>query len=56
VRYLQTTQGSAAFIWHVGVDNLFNKRAWRESPYQYEHVYLFPLPARTLRVSVEASL
>ena len=42
--------------WTVGVDNLLNKRYWKESPYQYGHVYLFPGAARTFRVSFQASL
>ena len=41
--------------WRVGVDNLFDRRAWRESPYQYGHVYLFPLERAHLpRVSVRS--
>jgi iron complex outermembrane receptor protein len=42
--------------WRVGLDNVFDRRAWRESPYQFGHVYLFPLAPRTLRLSVEAAL
>ena len=42
--------------WTVGVDNLLDKRYWKESPYQYGHVYLFPGAARTFRVSFQASL
>ena len=38
------------------VDNLFDRRAWRESPYQYSHAYLFPLEPRTFRVSLQADL
>ncbi len=30
--------------------------AWRESPYQFSHAYLFPLAPRTLRMSVQAEL
>jgi len=40
----------------AGVDNLFNRRAWQESPYQYGHVYLYPLTPRTFRASVQVSL
>lgn len=39
-----------------GVDNLFDRRAWRESPYQFDHVYLYPLEPRTLRASLQVSL
>jgi iron complex outermembrane receptor protein len=38
--------------WRVGVDNLTDKRGWREAPYQFGHVYLFPLAPRTWRASV----
>ena len=40
----------------VGVDNLFDRRAWRESPYQFSHVYLYPLEPRTFRASLQVSL
>jgi iron complex outermembrane recepter protein len=42
--------------WRAGIDNLFNKRAWRESPYQFGHAYLFPLAPRTLRASMQIDL
>ncbi len=42
--------------WRAGIDNVTDKRAWRESPYQFEHVYLYPLAPRTFRISVEAAL
>ncbi len=42
--------------WRAGVDNLFDRRAWREAPFEFGHVYLFPLPPRTARLSVEVSL
>lgn len=48
--------GPTAWTWRAGVDNLGNTRAWKESPYQFNHVYLFPLAPRTLRVSVQAEL
>jgi iron complex outermembrane receptor protein len=54
-RYQQKLAGSTV-TWRAGVDNLFDRRAWRESPFQFSHVYLYPLPARTFRLSVEASL
>jgi iron complex outermembrane receptor protein len=55
LRYSQPT--SAGLInWRVGIDNLLDRRAWRESPYQFGHVYLFPLPARTIRVGFELAL
>ncbi|SEK53988.1 iron complex outermembrane recepter protein [Roseateles sp. YR242] len=51
-RYEQAL-GRQTLVWRVGVDNVTNRRAWRESPYQYEHVYLYPLAVRTWRASVE---
>jgi iron complex outermembrane receptor protein len=42
--------------WRAGVDNVFDRRAWRESPYEFSHVYLFPTEPRTFRLSLEASL
>ncbi|MBX3621264.1 MAG: TonB-dependent siderophore receptor [Rhizobacter sp.] len=58
LRYEQKLQGSplGSLVWRVGVDNLTDKRAWKESPYQFGHAYLYPLAPRTFRVSVEASL
>jgi len=44
------TRGDAT--WRLGVDNLLDERAWRESPYQFGHAYLFPLAPRTLRASL----
>ena len=49
----QRTAGGTTLRWRAGIDNLFDRRAWRESPYQYGHVYLYPLAARTARVSVQ---
>lgn len=55
-RYEQALAGGQLLTWRLGVDNLADRRAWKESPYQYGHVYLYPLAPRTFRVSVEASL
>ena len=43
-------------VWRAGVDNLFDTHAWRESPYQFGHTYLFPLAPRTLRASMQIDL
>lgn len=45
--------GRQLLIWRVGVDNVTDRRAWRESPFQYGHAYLYPLANRTWRASVE---
>jgi iron complex outermembrane recepter protein len=52
-RYTQSIAGST-LIWRAGIDNLFDRRAWREAPYQYDHAYLFPLAPRTFHASLEA--
>ena len=54
-RYDTRTAG-VRWTWRAGIDNLFDKRAWRESPYQFSHVYLYPLAPRTLRLSVQADI
>jgi iron complex outermembrane receptor protein len=41
--------------WRVGVDNATDHRAWRESPFQFAHVYLYPLAPRTWRASLAAT-
>jgi iron complex outermembrane receptor protein len=46
---------ATTLTWRAGVDNVADRRAWRESPYQFGHVYLYPLEPRTWRVSVAAS-
>ncbi len=45
---------ATSLVWRAGVDNVFDRRAWREAPYQYDHAYLFPLEPRTFHASVEA--
>jgi iron complex outermembrane recepter protein len=53
---LERRLAGAAWTLRVSVDNLFDRRAWRESPYQFGHVYLFPLAPRTWRMSLQADL
>ena len=55
LRY-ETKLAGAQTTWRAGIDNLFDRRAWRESPYQFSHAYLYPLAPRTLRVSVQVDL
>ena len=47
--------GSAPTTWTLGVENLFDRRYWKESPFQFGHVYLFPGAARTLRLGLRTS-
>ena len=51
-----TRLGGVNTSWTLGVDNLFDRRYWKESPYQYGHVYLFPGAPRTLRLTMTANI
>ncbi len=53
---LQHRINGAQLTWRAGIDNLADTRAWKEAPYQYGHAYLFPMPPRSLRVSLQADL
>ena len=55
LRY-DTKIASTKTTWALGVDNVFNKSYFKESPYQFSHVYLFPGAPRTLRLSVQIAL
>jgi len=56
-RYDAKLAGSGAtWTLRAGIDNVLDRRAWRESPYQFGHAYLFPLEPRTFRVSLEVGL
>ena len=48
---------SSTLIWSLWASTTsFDRRAWRESPQQFGHVYLFPLESRTLRLTLQADL
>lgn len=51
-----TTLGAAKATWRIAVDNLTDRRYWRESPTQFGHIYLYPGAPRTLRLSLQAAL
>lgn len=55
LRHEQHMAGTT-FTWRAGLINATDKRAWRESPYQYGHAYLYPLAPRTWRVSLQTDL
>ena len=55
LRY-DTQWNGTRLSWTVAGENLFDKRYWKESPYQFGHVYLFPGAPRTLRVGLTAAL
>jgi len=44
--------GTQQWVWRAGVDNLADRRAWQEAPYQFGHAYLYPLAPRTLHASL----
>jgi iron complex outermembrane receptor protein len=52
LRYDQRV-GNAKIEWTVQVDNLFDRRYWKESPSQYGHVYLYPGAVRSLRIAMQ---
>ena len=55
-RYEMKSRAGTTWTLRAGIDSVFDRRAWRESPYQFSHAYLFPLEPRTLRVSLQADL
>lgn len=55
LRY-DTKLNGVATSWTLGVENLADRRYWKESPYQFGHVYLFPGAPRTLRLAVTVAL
>jgi iron complex outermembrane receptor protein len=55
LRY-ETQMGRTTATWTLGVDNVTDKRYWRESPYQFGHVYLYPGAPRTVRMGVSFAL
>ncbi len=55
-RYEVKSSAGPTWTLRAGIDNLFDRRAWRESPYQFSHAYLFALEPRTLRVSLQVDL
>ena len=52
LRWRQTLP-SGSVLWRVDLLNATDHRAWRESPFQYGHAWLFPLTPRTWRVALQ---
>ena len=52
----QHSLGKQVWTWVAGVDNAFDKKAWKESPYTFSHSYLFPLAPRTWKAQLHISL
>lgn len=55
LRYAHALQG-AKWVWRAGLDNVADARAWKESPYQFGHAYLYPLAPRTWRLALNLTL
>jgi iron complex outermembrane receptor protein len=55
LRYQQPL-AKGLLVWRAGVENATNQNAWRESPFQFGHSYLFPMAPRTFALSLQASL
>ena len=55
VRY-DTRLGGASTSWILGIDNITDRRYWRESPFMFSHVYLYPGQPRTVRLTFTAAL
>lgn len=55
LRYAHVVDGRR-WTWRLGVDNVADARAWKETPYQYGHAYLYPLAPRTWRAALNVTL
>jgi iron complex outermembrane receptor protein len=51
-RYTQRV-GTHEWVWRLGIDNLADRRAWQEAPYQFGHAYLYPLAPRSAHASLD---
>ena len=54
--HYDTKINNMASTWSLAVDNLTDKRYWREAPIQYGHYYLYPGAPRTIRATVQFRL
>jgi iron complex outermembrane receptor protein len=50
--HYDTKVNNIASTWTLAIDNLEDKRYWRESPKQFGHYYLYPGAPRTIRATV----
>ena len=54
VRAVQPLSEQRSITWRLGVNNAFNKRAWREAPSMFGgHTYLFQMRERTITASAQ---
>jgi iron complex outermembrane recepter protein len=56
LRWQISARGESRSALQLSVHNLFNRRYFQESPYQFSHSYLFPAAPRSLRLSWQTSL
>lgn len=49
-----TRVGSVATHWTLGIENLLDRRYYKESPTQFGHAYLFTGAPRTVRIAMQA--
>lgn len=45
----------STWTWRLGVDNATDRRAWKESPYQFGHAYLYPMAPRAWRLALQVA-
>lgn len=55
LRIEQRLADATTLTWQLGVDNVADRRAWKEAPLQFDHAFLFPLAPRTWRAGVQAA-
>ena len=55
LRYAHSA-GTTRWVWRAAVDNATDARAWKESPYQFGHAYLYPLANRTWRLALNVTM
>jgi iron complex outermembrane receptor protein len=48
-----TLDGSRSIQWSLGIANVLDTRAWRESPTQFGHIYLLPMASRTATLTAQ---
>ena len=54
--HYDTKVNNVSSTWTLGIDNLADKRYWRESPKQFGHYYLYPGAPRTFRATLQFRL
>ncbi len=56
ITHYDTKVNQVASTWTLAIDNLTDKRYWRESPKQFGHYYLYAGAPRTVRATVQFKL